>query len=72
MPKWTMIEEIGILMRDGHGYILSMGDGAHWRLDDIGSAAIPMLGRRVRVRGMRVDFNTISVDGIDPDIQVQS
>lgn len=65
MPKWVEVSETGILLRDSHGYLLSMPGGGHWRLEDIRHVRSGLLGSRVRIEGMRVEFNTISVDRIE-------
>lgn len=65
MPKWVELTEIGILLRDAEGYLLSMTGGGHWRLENVRHSARALLGGHVRVVGMRVEFNTISVDHVE-------
>jgi hypothetical protein len=64
VPKWTPADETGILMQDSRGYILSISGGGHWRLELLCRIRPDQLGTRVRVQGIRTDFNTISVDSL--------
>ncbi|HEV2569543.1 DUF5818 domain-containing protein [Sphingomonas sp.] len=50
-----------MVLRDWPRIILRVDDGGEWQLDLRLRHGLP-LGRRVRVRGKRSDFNIIDVD----------
>ena len=67
MPLWIEIDETGVLRRHRHDFVLELREGGSWRLE------IPwwrrdrsMLGKRVRVHGLRVDFDVSAVRQIQP------
>lgn len=65
MPRGTSHDLTGLLLTSGRAVILRVDDGGEWRLDLRGSYH-RLLSRRVRVRGVRSDFDLIGVDRIEP------
>jgi|CXWL01.1.fsa_nt_gi hypothetical protein len=62
----------GILGRGQFGYIVTPGgQGGCWQLDTR-RRLDTLLGREVTVEGMRCDFNWLSVDSIEPLVQLES
>jgi hypothetical protein len=53
----------GLLMQEGRQLILQMADGGQWRLLALGRQA-HLLGRHVRVEGVREDHDIVAVDKI--------
>lgn len=64
MPKGKRYEEFGVLGSDERGLQLRREDGGVWRLD-ADSAAWRLIGERVRVVGIRSDFNILDVQHIE-------
>ncbi len=64
MPRGTHHEETGLLLREGQDIILQRDDGGRWRLDPA-PKALDLLGRRVRVQGIRSGFDLLDVRRID-------
>lgn len=60
MPLGTFHSEEGLLLRQRGGLILQRDDGGRWRLDAEPDAE-QNLGRRVRVEGLRGDFDLLEV-----------
>lgn len=65
MPRGTLHDETGLLLRERHWIVLQRDDGGRWRLD-IGRRVERLLGQRVRVRGVRSGFDLLNVTSIDP------
>ena len=65
MPRGTRHELTGILLDDRLYPILRVADGGEWRLD-ISKQHQHLLGRRVKVRGIRDGFDLLAVDHIEP------
>jgi hypothetical protein len=65
MPKGTRHDETGLLLREGHFLVLQRDDGGRWRLDTARRVE-RLLGRRVRVQGMRSGFDLLDVCRIEP------
>jgi hypothetical protein len=65
MPRGTHHDETGLLLREGQWLVLQRDDGGRWRLD-AGAKAVALLGRRVRVQGIRSGFDLLDVRRIDP------
>ena len=59
MPLGSNHDETGLLLREGRWLILRRDDGGRWRLavEDVE----PMLGRRVRIEGVRSGFDVLEV-----------
>lgn len=64
MPLGTRHELIGRLLEHGGGLVLDVEDGGIWRLDADRSAR-RLLGERVRVEGIRDDFDLLAVERIE-------
>lgn len=65
MPLGSHHDENGLLMREGRFPVLLRDDGGRWRLDADPSANT-LLGRRVRVVGIRSDFDLLDVVSLTP------
>lgn len=63
MSRGKHYEEVGILLREGRDVVLARDGGGQWRLDTHASTEA-FLGRRVRVRGMRAEFDLLDVISI--------
>jgi hypothetical protein len=55
--------EEGLLLRERSTLILQRNDGGRWRLD-ADAGAEELLGQRVRVSGVRSDFDVLTVNQI--------
>lgn len=51
-------------MRSGESLVLELEDGGQWALD-LNRSAHALVGRRVRLEGIRSGFNLIDVDRIE-------
>lgn len=65
MPLGSSHDETGLLLREGRFLILRRDDGGRWRLDADPDAE-KLLGRRVRVEGVRSGFDLLDVRRITP------
>lgn len=65
MPRGRFHIEEGLLLRQRGDLILQRDDGGRWRLDGDAEAE-RMLGRRVRVEGIRSGFDLLEVTRIVP------
>lgn len=65
MPLGAAYEESGLLLREGRGLVLCPDAGGTWRLDASREAG-KLIGRRVRVRGLRAGFDLLDVQSIEP------
>lgn len=65
MPKGSRHDEQGLLLSDRGRLVLRRDDGGHWRLQADWDA-YQMLGRRVRVAGIRCGFDLLDVERITP------
>ena len=65
MPLWTNHDECGLLLRDDGKLILQRDDGGRWRLW-APRKADRLLGQRVRVEGVRCEFDMLDVKRITP------
>lgn len=63
MPLGKFCIEEGLLLRQRGGLILQKDDGGRWRLDADPEAG-RMIGQRVRVEGVRSDFDVLHVSRI--------
>jgi hypothetical protein len=64
MPLGTRYEETGLLLREGRWLVLCPDAGGTWRLDADRKAA-ELVGRRVRIVGLRAGFDLLDVQSID-------
>ncbi|WP_031295506.1 DUF5818 domain-containing protein [Sphingobium ummariense] len=65
MPRGTRHELTGVLLDDGFYPVLRVRDGGEWRLD-MSQRYRHLLGRQVRVVGIRDDFDLLAVEEIGP------
>lgn len=65
MPLGSRHDECGLLLREGHWLILKRDDGGRWRLD-ASRKAERLLGRRVRIEGVRSGFDLLDVKRVEP------
>lgn len=65
MSLWTRHSETGVLLRGRGGLVLERDGGGTWRLDAPSRSAYRLLGHRVRVDGLRVDFDVLSADRVE-------
>lgn len=63
MPKGSRHDEQGLLLSDRGRLVLRRDDGGHWRLQADWNA-YRMVGRRVRVEGVRCGFDLLDVERI--------
>jgi hypothetical protein len=61
----TQIDETGMLLREGGGFILKRDSGGHWRLE-LHRLPVDLVGKRVRVIGIRSAEDLIDVEGVQP------
>ncbi len=64
MAQGTRHMLIGLLLEHRGGLVLNVEDGGTWRLD-VGRSARRLVGQRVRVEGIRDDFDLLAVKRID-------
>lgn len=64
MPRGTRHELVGILLGDGPYPALRVADGGEWRLD-CNRMYRHLCGQRVRVVGVRSDFDLLDVERIE-------
>lgn len=64
MPMGTRHEVEGLLLEEHGGLVLDVRDGGTWRLE-AGWRARRLLGRRVRVTGIRDGFDLLAVQTIE-------
>lgn len=64
MPLGSRHDEAGLLLREGGALILQRDDGGRWRLD-ADPASEALLGKRVRVIGVRSGFDLLDVATIE-------
>lgn len=62
--KGTRYRLEGLLLSSRRGPVLQIDDGGTWALD-LNSDARDLLGRRVRIEGIRSGFDRIDVEWID-------
>lgn len=65
MPRGSRHIETGLLFERNHGIVLRRDDGGEWRLDAPRKAR-RLLGRRVRIDGVRDGFDLLAVTAIQP------
>jgi hypothetical protein len=64
MPLGATHDVTGLLLREGRGFVLCPDIGGTWRLDT-GRKAARLAGRRVRVVGIRAQFDLLDVQSIE-------
>lgn len=64
VPRGDLVDETGLVLRDGHRTILRVDDGGEWDLDLLPRHG-NLLGQRVRVQGRRAGFNLIDVHRVE-------
>lgn len=65
MPRGSRHIETGMLLEGRHGLVLRRDEGGEWRLD-APLRAQRLVGRRVRVDGVRDGFDLLAVTAIEP------
>ena len=65
MPRGTPHEVVGLLMKAGRSLTLEIDGGGSWRLEAPWRRTSHLLGRRVRVVGIRDGFDLLAVQSID-------
>lgn len=63
MSEGDAIDESGMLVRDGGGFVLQRDLGGRWRLD-MRRVPVDLVGKRVRVVGFEAGEGLIDVDGV--------
>jgi hypothetical protein len=59
------IDETGMLLRVGGGFALKRDSGGLWRLD-MHRTPVDLVGKRVRVIGVRTGVDVVDVEGVQP------
>ena len=59
------IDETGMLLRVGGGFALKRDAGGLWRLD-LHRTPVDLVGKRVRVIGIRTGEDRVDVEGVQP------
>lgn len=59
------IDETGMLLRVGGGFALKRDAGGLWRLD-LHRTPVDLVGKRVRVIGVRTGDDRVDVEGVQP------
>ncbi len=59
------VDETGMLLRVGGGFALKRDGGGLWRLD-LHRTPVDLVGKRVRVIGVRTDADGVDVEGVQP------
>ena len=59
------IDETGMLLRVGGGFALRRDTGGLWRLD-LHRTPVDLVGKRVRVIGVRTGPDRVDVEGVQP------
>ena len=66
MATGDAIEDAGMLLRDGGGFVLQRDQGGRWRLD-LHRVPVDLVGKRVRVVGIEAADGLLDVDGVRAD-----
>lgn len=64
MPRGVQVEEVGWLREMDGALVLQRVDGGRWRLD-AGKKARRLVGRKVRLTGMRAEFDLLDVESVE-------
>ena len=59
----TRVEETGMLLRDGAGFVLRRDVGGRWKLD-LHRVPVDHVEKRVRISGVVIDRDLVDVDGV--------
>jgi len=59
------IDELGMLLRDGGGFLLQRDLGGRWRLD-MHRMPVDLVAKRVRVIGVQAGEELVDVEGVQP------
>jgi hypothetical protein len=59
----TRVEETGMLLRDGAGFVLRRDVGGRWRLD-LHRMPVDYVEKRVRISGVLIGPDLVDVDGV--------
>ncbi|MDB5684926.1 MAG: hypothetical protein JWM75_2624 [Sphingomonas bacterium] len=65
MARGDVVDETGMLLRDGGGFVLHRDRGGRWRLD-LSRVPVDLVGKRVRVAGIEAGDDLVDVDGVQP------
>jgi len=60
-----LIDEYGMLTRHGGGFALARDAGGVWELE-LARVPVDLVGRHVRVIGIRMEDDRIDVEGVQP------
>lgn len=60
------VDESGLLLREGGGFILRRDRGGLWRLE-LHRVPVDLVGKRVRLVGEQSELDLVEVYGIQPD-----
>ena len=63
MAQGDAIDETGMLVRDGGGFLLQRDLGGRWPLD-LSRVPVDLVGKRVRVIGVESGDGRIDADGV--------
>lgn len=65
MAIGDIIDESGLLLREGGGFILQRDRGGTWRLV-LQRVPVDLVAKRVRVIGIQTESDLIDVEGVQP------
>ena len=63
MATGDAIDESGMLIRAGGGFVLQRDLGGRWRLD-LSRVPVDLVGKRVRIVGQEAGDGLVDVDGV--------
>ncbi|PTQ10332.1 hypothetical protein CLG96_13680 [Sphingomonas oleivorans] len=65
MDEAEAIDEAGLLLREGGGFVLQRDAGGLWHLD-MHRVPVDLVGKRVRIIGIRSRPDLVDVEGVQP------
>jgi hypothetical protein len=65
MAAGEAIDETGMLLREGAGFVLQRDLGGRWPLD-LSRMPVDLVGKRVRIVGVETAAGRVDVDGVRP------
>jgi hypothetical protein len=65
MDQKASIDETGMLLREGGGFVLKRDAGGKYRLD-LHRMPVDLVGKRVRVIGVQSEPDLVDVEGVQP------
>jgi hypothetical protein len=65
MAMGDPVDEQGMLLRDGGGFLLQRDRGGRWRLD-MHRVPVDLVAKRVRVIGVEAGDGLVDVEGVQP------